>query len=68
VRVANGAGEVRSAAGGGVRYNDEVQAADGIPFTAHLHVAREYVMSRSLTDTGAWRNSALPRGVGGPGV
>ncbi|NUW42468.1 dihydrofolate reductase family protein [Nonomuraea rhodomycinica] len=38
------------------------RATDGNPFTTHLNAATKYVVSRTLEDAGAWRNSVLLRG------
>ena len=35
---------------------------DGNPFTAAMNAATKYVVSRTLTDAGAWQNSILLRG------
>lgn len=38
------------------------RSTDGNPFTAHMNAATKYVVSRSLEDADAWRNSILLRG------
>lgn len=38
------------------------RATDGNPFTAHMNAATKYVVSRTLRDVDAWRNSFLLRG------
>jgi dihydrofolate reductase len=35
---------------------------DGNPFTTRMNATTKYVVSRSLTDVGAWQNSVLLRG------
>lgn len=38
------------------------RATDGNPFSAHMNAATKYVVSRTLQDADAWRNSILLRG------